>query len=275
MNAEKPTLAIALKTLWGASEMPFAEACPEPYRYPAFDELERRLSQLCAIGASGLVHGPNGAGKSYLCGRFTEQLPEKRYKIVRHFSLSGSDLLRALCRQLDVQPKMRRSDNIANLHAAFGQLGSRWPVLVLEEAQNFSASALEEVRLLTCARPDTRPPFSLLLIGDDSLLARLQMGINRALISRLGFALKLSQLDPAQSRDYVAARLRAVGIHANPFQDQALELLIQAAAGLPCPINHLAQRAIEAAATSGNSSIGPTHLQAALDRLPWLAAQGA
>jgi type II secretory pathway predicted ATPase ExeA len=277
MNAEKPTLAIALKTLWGATEMPFAEACLEPYRHPAFDELERRLQQLCDIDASGLVYGPNGVGKSYLCGRFTEQLPEKRYKIVRlaHSSLSGSDLLRALCRQLDIQPKMRRSDNIANLHAAFDQLGSRWPVLVLEEAQNFSASALEEVRLLTCARPDTRPPFSLLLIGDDSLLARLQMGINRPLISRLGFALKLSQLDPTQSRDYLAARLRAVGIHANPFQDQALELLIQAGGGLPRAINHLAQRAIETAAAASSSSISPTHVQAALDRLPWLALQGA
>jgi type II secretory pathway predicted ATPase ExeA len=103
---------------------------------------------------------------------------EKRYKILSlaHSSLTGSDLIRALCRQLGVQPQMRLSDNVANIHAALGQLGSRWPLLVLEEAQNFSASALEEVRLLTCASSDTRPPFSLLLIGKDSLLPRLQMG---------------------------------------------------------------------------------------------------
>jgi type II secretory pathway predicted ATPase ExeA len=101
------------------------------------------------------------------------------------------------------------------------------------------------------------------------------MGINRPLISRLGFALKLSQLDPAQSRDYVAARLRTVGIHANLFQDQALELLIQAAGGLPRAINHLGQRAIEAAAAAASPSIGPNHVQAALDRLPWLAVNGA
>jgi len=63
------------------------------------------------------------------------------------------------------------------------------------------------------------------------------------LISRLGFALALSRLEPAQSRDYVTARLGAVGVHANPFEDQALELLIQAAGGLPRAINHLAQAA--------------------------------
>ncbi len=149
--------------------------------------------------------------KSYLCGCFTDKLPEKRYKILSlaHSSLTGSDLIRSLCRQLGVQPQIRRSDNVANIHSALGQLGSRWPLLVLEEAQNFSASALEEVRLLTCASFDTRPPFSLLLIGEDSLLPRLQMGINHALISRLGFALALTRLEPAQSRDYVAARLRA------------------------------------------------------------------
>ena len=92
---------------------------------------------------------------------------------------------------------MRRSDNVAAIHAAFGQLGTRWPLLVLEEAQNLSASAIEEVRLLTCVRTDTCPPFSLLLIGDDSLLARLQMGIHHGLLSRLGFCLGLRPLDPA------------------------------------------------------------------------------
>jgi general secretion pathway protein A len=272
MNAEKPSLSVALKTLWGASQMPFGQDCAEPYRHPNFEQLTYRLQQLCDIGASGLLHGPNGVGKSYLWGCFTEKLPEKRFKILSlvHSSLTGSDLIRTLCRQLGVEPQMRRSDNVDHIHAAFAQLGSRWPLLVLEEAQNLSASALEEVRLLSCARPDTRAPFSLLLIGDDSLLPRLQMGINRALISRLGFALALSRLDPAQSRDYVAARLRAVGVHANPFEDQALELLIQAAGGLPRAINHLAQRAIEAAAVASTAAISAAHVQAALDRLPWL-----
>ena len=272
MNAEKPSLSIALKTLWGAAQMPFGDACAEPFAHPSFEELSRRLQQLCDIGASGLLHGPNGVGKSYLCGCFTEKLPEKRYKILSlaHSSLTGSDLIRALCRQLGVEPQMRRSDNVDNIHAAFAQLGGRWPLLVLEEAQNLSASALEEVRLLTCARADTRAPFSLLLVGDDSLLPRLQMGINRALISRLGFALALSRLEPAQSRDYVTARLGAVGVHANPFEDQALELLIQAAGGLPRAINHLAQRAIEAAAACASATISARHVQAALDRLPWL-----
>ncbi len=100
----------------------------------------------------------------------------------------------------------------------------------------------------------------------------LSIALNRALLSRFGFALALARLEPAQSRDYVATRLRAVGVHANPFEDQALELLIQATDGLPRAINHLAQRAIEAAAFSGDSLISTAHLQAAPDRLPWFSS---
>jgi hypothetical protein len=77
MNAEKPSLGVTLKTLWGASQMPFGEACAEPFRHPSFEELTRRLQQLCDIGASGLLHGANGVGKTYLCGCFTEKLPRK------------------------------------------------------------------------------------------------------------------------------------------------------------------------------------------------------
>ena len=101
------------------------------------------------------------------------------------------------------------------------------------------------------------------------------MGINRALISRLGFALALTRLEPAQSRDYVSARLRVVGVHANPFEDQALELLTQAAAGLPRAINHLAQRSIEAAVATATPTISTMHVQAALDRSPWLSSIAA
>lgn len=274
MNPENPARCLTLKTLWGAAEMPFGAECPQPFLHPGFEELTRRLGQLAEIGASGILHGPNGVGKSYLCGVLLQSLPEKQYKILclAHSSLTGSDLLRALCRQLGIEPQMRRSDNVAAIHTAFGQLGSRWPILVLEESQNFSASALEEIRLLTCARPDTRPPFSLLLVGDDSLLPRLQMGIHRALLSRLGFCLWLRPLDLVQSRDYITARLHLVGVRANPFEDNALELLIQAAGGLPRAINHLAQRSLEAAADAASTTIHASHVQNALDRLPWLAA---
>jgi type II secretory pathway predicted ATPase ExeA len=265
-------LGLIFKRLWGAGTIPFCAGAQPAFEHPAFEAVSAKLAQLCAIGASGVLHGPNGVGKSYLLhDLLSAKLPDKAFKtvVLTHSSLSGSDLLRALCLSLELRPQFRRSDNVAAITAAWKALGSRWPVLLVEEAQNLSAVALEELRLLACAKLEA-VPFSLVLIGDPSLLAKLQLGVHAPLRSRLGYCLQLGALDAPQSRRYVEHALRSATIHANPFQPEALELLVQAGGGLPRTINHLAQRAMEAAASVDSVEVTAAHLQAAIDRLPWL-----
>jgi type II secretory pathway predicted ATPase ExeA len=265
-------LTLNFKSLWGASTIPFCAGAQPPFEHPQFETLSARIAQLCAIGSSGVLHGPNGSGKSYLINHLlNSQLPEKQFKVLvlTHSSLTGSDLLRALCLLLEIRPNFRRSDNVAAITMAWKQLGSRWPVLMVEEAQNLTAVALEELRLLSCAKLD-KVPFSLVLIGDNGLLASLKLGVHTPLRSRLGYCLQLSPLNAQQSRQYVEHGLRSASIHSSPFQPEALELLIQASAGLPRTINHLAQRSMEAAAAEGSVDVTAGHVQAGIDRLPWL-----
>jgi type II secretory pathway predicted ATPase ExeA len=272
MKPANDNLALAFKSLWGASTIPFCAGAKPAFEHPQFDALSARLSQLCAIGSSGVLHGPNGSGKSYLINHLlSARLSEKQFKtlVLTHSSLSGSDLLRALCLALEIGPKFRRSDNVAAITQAWKALGNRWPVLIVEEAQNLSAVALEELRLLSCARLDA-VPFSLILVGDNALLAKLKLGVHAPLRSRLGYCLELAPLNVQQSRQYVEHALRSASIHANPFQPDALELLIQAGGGLPRTINHLAQRAMEAAANASSIDVNAAHVQTGIDRIPWL-----
>ena len=118
-----------------------------------------------------------------------------RRLVLSHSSVTGTDLLRLLCTELGQTARMRRSDNVLLIRQGWQQLDRLWPVVVLDEAQNLSATALEEVRLLSCDRRDTQPPFSLLLVGDEQLLPRLQMGINAPLLARLSFCLRPGALD--------------------------------------------------------------------------------
>jgi general secretion pathway protein A len=273
MKPATDNLTLLFKSLWGASMVPFCAGAKPAFGHPEFEALSAKISQLCAIGSSGVLHGPNGSGKSYLINYLLEaKLSEKQFKVLvlTHCSLSGSDLLRALSLVLEIRPKFRRSDNVAAITEAWKTLGSRWPVLIVEEAQNLSAAALEELRLLSCARLD-KVPFSLVLVGDHGLLASLKLGVHAPLRSRLGYCLQLGPLNGQQSRHYVEHALRSASIHASPFQPEALELLIQAGGGLPRTINHLAQRAMEAAAAESSLDVTAAHVQAAIDRLPWLA----
>jgi type II secretory pathway predicted ATPase ExeA len=153
-------LDLTFKSLWGATTIPFGAGAQPAFEHPAFEAVSAKLSQLCALGASGVLHGPNGVGKSYLLHQLmSSKLPDKQFKplALTHSSLSGSDLLRALCSRLELRPQFRRSDNVAAITDAWKALGNRWPVLIVEEAQNLSSVALEELRLLACARLDAVP----------------------------------------------------------------------------------------------------------------------
>jgi type II secretory pathway predicted ATPase ExeA len=266
-------LELRLKTLWGATEPPFGDQVKKPFAAPGFTDLTARLEQLVAVRASGVVHGPNGVGKTLSVESFLRSLPDKRFKtlLLSHASVTGTDLLRLLCRELGRCPRMRRGDNLQEIRQAWQQLDRLWPVLVLEEAQDLSAPALEEIRLLSCDRHQSQLPFSLILVGDSHLLPRLHMGINAALLARLGFCLPLHPWSAQQVEGYVQARLAEVGIHANPFEPPALHLLIQAANGLPRAVNHLAQRAMETAAAENSRTVTTAHLHRALELLPWVA----
>jgi len=273
-NRTSPTLALEaeLKTLWGASAWPFTAAVQKPYASKTFSEAYDQLSQLLAVKASGVLAGPNGVGKSLLISALLEQLPQKAYRpiLLTHSSITAADMVRHLCKLQGVAISNRRGDNVLTLRQTWQAIAPAWPVLIVEEAQNLSVTAMEELRLLAADRADTQTPFSLLLVGDDNLMARLLLGVNRPLLSRFGFCIQMQTWAPEDLQAYIRSRLQEVAIHADLLEPQAEQLLLQACGGLPRALNHLAQRAMEHAARAHARLIAAEHVRLALKQLPWL-----
>ena len=269
---QKQDMEAALKTVWGASAWPFAAAVKEPCETAGHEETLRRLEQCIAVHSSGVLHGPNGVGKSRLIQSLVERLPQKTYRtvVLSYSSLTGTDVIRYLCHLHGLSVAQRRSDNLMALRTMWGQRDGLWPVWIFEEAQNLTTMGLEELRLLSCERLDTQSPFSLLLVGDATLMPRLDMGVNRPLLTRLGFCLRLEPWPMEEACAYLLRRLAEVGLHENVFEPEAQELLLRIAGGIPRRINQLAQRAFEEAARERSRTIGREHIQKALDQLPWM-----
>jgi hypothetical protein len=268
-------MEVALKTLWGASRWPGLAESNVVIAHPAWQAAIRHLDQLVAVHGSGIIHGFYGLGKSFLLHRWSERLSPKQYRVLRlaHSSLMGSDLLRQLAKVAGKEPAHRRGDNVLMLSELWKECAPAWPVLAIEEAQDLSVSALEELRLLACSRSDAKPPFSLILCGDNELLPRLNMGVYQALVSRLGFCIRLERWSAETLGEYLHERLREVGIHNSPFDAPAETLLIQAAQGSPRTLNSLLQRSMERAAADQRRNVTGADVQGALDSLPWLARQ--
>ncbi len=273
MSTTRSELDLALKTLWGAKGWPGSPESALVVAHPQWSSAMRSLDQLLAVQASGLVHGGYGAGKSYLLHRWGERLSPKQVHLVRlcHSSLMGSDLIRQLVKLGGRPPGLRRGDNVLSLAELWREWAPAWPVVVVEEAQDLSVSALEELRLLLCARNNATPPFSLILCGDLSLLPKLDLGVHQALLSRLSFCIRLDRWAPDSLHEYLNGRLAEVGINVSPLDAQAETLLIQSAQGSPRTLGALLQRALEQAALAQRRNLTAADVQAALDNLPWIA----
>lgn len=270
---ESPSLDVALKTLWGASRWPGQVDSSLILTHRAWQEALRKLDQLAAVKSSGVIHGGYGFGKSFLLHHWSQRQSPKQYRFLRlaHSSLTGSELMRQLVKRAGKQSCYRRGDNVLTLATLWEEWAPAWPIVILEEAQDLHISALEELRLLSCSRDDAQPPFSLILCGDHELLPRLNMGIYRALVSRLGFCIRLDEWPLPTLVEYLQERLREVGIHASPFEAAAETLLVQSAKGSPRTVNALLQRSMEQAALAQRRNVTAADVQAALDGLPWLA----
>jgi type II secretory pathway predicted ATPase ExeA len=274
----KQPIDILFKAAWGAAEPPFSETTPAWFQTPELLAVIEQLEGLLRMRASGVLFGPNGSGKSLLLDALIERLPEKEFMAVKlsHASVTGADLLRSLARAYGLEPSMRRSDNVHRLLKYWQSLGGAHPVVLLDEAQQLESRALEEVRLLCADRArlvgkGRTGAFSLVLCGDQDLLPTLEMGVHKALRSRLGFCLSTTAFCEEQSTQYVMFRWNQVGVRNCPFDAQALTLLHQAADGIPRTINHIGALATVAAARAKHSTISSQHIQEALTQLPWLA----
>jgi MSHA biogenesis protein MshM len=264
---------------WGASAVPFSQLGAQDWlETPPVQKALNHLSQIAALRSVLLLSGPNGVGKSALAGRWMRSLDERLFHPVclTQATLSGSGILGSLAARLGKPCSFRRERNLQWIEEALGELERRILVLVLDEAQNYAHSSLEEVRLLLGLNLPEHPAFALVLIGDEYLLSSLKLRNHRALYSRLACQVSLPAWNGAQCAQYLANALVAAGLSAQVLEPAAGELLSSASGGLPRSLNLLARASWISAATQGAQKITPAHVQNALETVPCVPAlQGA
>jgi type II secretory pathway predicted ATPase ExeA len=177
-------------------------------------------------------------------------------------------VLALFLQKLGKTPKYQRSTNLKLLEEAFAELGRVIPVLLLDEAQNYNTSALEEVRMLLGLNLPEQPAFALILVGDQYLLSALRLRSHRALYSRIAAHVCIEGLKPSELEPYLEHQLRQVAIERPCFEAAALELLASASEGIPRTINLLARAAWIQAAKENALQISAAHLQSALELVP-------
>jgi general secretion pathway protein A len=117
-------------------------------------------------------------------------------------------------------------------------------LLIIDEGQNLSDEALEEVRLLSNLQSDDQLLLQIMLVGQPELIAKLKQPSMRQFAQRIAASYHLTGLDRQETGDYIAHRLRIVGGNPDLFTPAAVDLIYKLSGGVPRAINLVCQAAL-------------------------------
>ena len=247
---------------YGLKERPFT-LIPDPsYLYLGSQhKLARAYLEYGIKERMGFVvlTGEVGTGKTTLIkSLLREKESSQRVGVLYQTSVEAEDLLDLLLKEFEIRGHFGNS-RAARL-GAFNQFllnayakGER-VVLLVDEAQNLGAKALEELRLLSNLQTDKEPLLQVILVGQPGLRDRLRQPSLRQLAQRVAIHYHLRPLDEDETKEYIRFRLARAG-GSGVFTLSALDKLYDYTQGVPRRINAWCDLALVAGFAEGRHEI--------------------
>lgn len=251
------------ESFFGLTRRPFTLR-PDPSFLYLSDKHALALSML-EFGLTGqagfiVVTGEIGSGKTTLIRHFLKH--EDRHAtigVISNTHADFGDILQWVCQAFGAEAK---ADNRSGRYQAFtnylaGQYAAgNQVVLIVDEAQNLSISALEELRLLSNIDLDHDRTLQIILMGQPELMKKLQGPKLRQFAQRIAVHYHLSPLTYQESCAYIQHRLSVAGTTEAIFDTWAMAAVYYFADGVPRVINSICDMAMVYAYAIGEPIIG-------------------
>lgn len=262
---------------YGLTGRPF-QLTPDPAFY--FESLTHRkaLSYLGYGLAQGegfvVITGEVGAGKSTLVAHLMSTIDPARLTAAQVVTskLDGEELVHVVAQSfglmIEGHDKASALGAIENFLHEEARAGRRC-LLIVDEAQNLSVGALEELRMLSNFQLGAHPLLQTLLLGQpefrDTLRDHPELDQLR---QRVIAHHHLDAMEPTEVQPYIEHRMKCVGWDGNPAFDQRVFAEIhQASGGVPRRINQIVNRLLLLGAVDQRTRIDSAMLGQVLSEL--------
>ena len=233
-------------------ERPFALSPDPEYLYPS--RVHREALDYLRYGLEShagfvVITGEIGSGKTTLLQTLLRGLDSQTTvgRIVNTI-LEPRELLETIMIDFGLDPTGRSKPLLLRdlpQYLVDQRLAGRLVLLVIDEAQNLSTAALEELRMLSNLETEKSKLMQIVLVGQPNLRDKLSSPELEQLRQRITVSYHLPPLDPGEAANYVNHRLRraAVGTPLE-FPRDATDLIHARSRGVPRIINVICDAAL-------------------------------
>jgi putative secretion ATPase (PEP-CTERM system associated) len=239
------------ESYFGLTSKPF-QLNPDPSFYFSSKQ-HRRAKAYLEYGVQRnegfiVITGEVGAGKTTILRGLIDSLDPNKVVAANLVTtqLGAEDTLRMVGAAFGVRVKdASKSDVLMSLEAFLVSQTSQGKrcLLIVDEAQNLSMRAVEELRMLSNFQFGQQALLQTFLVGQPEFRTILQSPDMQQLRQRVTATCHIGPLDQAETQGYIEHRLKCAGSSGRPsFDAAAYELVFKSSGGIPRRINLICDR---------------------------------
>jgi len=262
---------------YGLTGRPF-QLTPDPNFYFESATHRKALSYLGYGMAQSegfiVITGEVGAGKSTLVAHLMQKIDREQMTVgqVVTSNLDGEELVHVVAQsfglEVDGKDKASALGAIENFLHEEARQGRR-TMLIVDESQNLSVEALEELRMMSNFQLGAHPLLQQLLLGQPEFKQVLAEHEElEQLRQRVIAAHHLQSMEPSEIEPYIKHRLQCVGWQGNPeFDQRVFAELYEATGGIPRRVNQVVTRLLLLGAVEQRTRIDNAMLTSVLKEM--------
>lgn len=215
-----------------------------------------------------VITGEIGAGKTTIVRSLFEQLDSTKVVAAQLVSthLDADDMLRAIGMAFGLPVRtVGKAILLGSLEAFLCKLAleSKRALLLVDEAQNLTPRAVEELRMLSNFQLGNQALLQSFLIGQPQLRIMMQSPEMQQLRQRVTASYHLGPLDKTETQAYIEHRLKHVGWKGDPeFETACFDDIHLLTGGIPRRINTLCNRLLLAGFVGEKHNLTAADVQA-------------